>query len=131
MKGLREDEFEYDQFVTDFNTDDNCGTVCCVAGWLPKWFSKDFKWIRQEDFTNGKFDYFPELRNSGCNLPSTQLEVFFGLEEGYISTLFYGSPLIINHKVVMDNSIGNNLSEVIALWERTIELIENDVIEVE
>ena len=38
MDELREEQFDYSKIVAAFEFENNCGTVCCVLGWYPKWY---------------------------------------------------------------------------------------------
>lgn len=40
MDELKEEQFDYEMFVSEWNEARTCGTVCCVAGWYPRWFPK-------------------------------------------------------------------------------------------
>lgn len=36
LKTLDESQFDYEVFVSEYDAKNNCGTVCCAWGWMPK-----------------------------------------------------------------------------------------------
>ena len=41
-KELKSNQFDFSTYVTEAHNE--CGTVCCMLGWYPKWYPNDFKW---------------------------------------------------------------------------------------
>lgn len=46
LRELPEEKFYFGDYVRDFDTEHNCGTVCCAIGWMPKVDPKNCKWVR-------------------------------------------------------------------------------------
>lgn len=38
VKQLQPHEFDFSKYITKFDFENKCGTVCCVLGYFPKWF---------------------------------------------------------------------------------------------
>lgn len=46
LKELEEPEFNFGDVVSKFDQQNECGTVCCAAGWFPKIFPEQVFWER-------------------------------------------------------------------------------------
>lgn len=85
MKTLKESEFDYSDFVSDFNLISQCGTVCCVAGWYPKWYPKSaFSWKEHNLYAGG---------SDRSNSIAHALSEFHGLSCSLINVFFFGDRL--------------------------------------
>lgn len=155
LKSLPEDQFDYGSYVSEFNSGSSCGTVCCVAGWYPKWFPEAvLEWYPTgERFfsirpSNHEEDETPFDVESQVELALMQ---WHGLEESIISFLFYGSIESLDLKeeayipeeyesyivdketgsfeVKMPSSLWSDLEQVILGFEFIYYLIENDCLE--
>lgn len=87
LLGLKEDEFYYGTYVKKWDSLDQCGTTCCVAGWYPKWYPAcDLYW-----------NTFGELCSRQANLQTDHIRQtlceFHNLPLPVIEALFYGYPL--------------------------------------
>lgn len=89
MKTLKESEFDYSYLVSEFDEEKKCGTVCCVAGWYPKWYPESgFRWV----VTNKNW---PSMRNNHYSYDSYNciyqaLSDFHGVSQYIVKILFYG-----------------------------------------
>lgn len=54
---IKPEEFDFGSFVEKFDYNNNCGTVCCVAGWFPRMFpNSGFVWQKLHRFA-GSFHF--------------------------------------------------------------------------
>lgn len=81
IERLRDDEFMYKEHV--FEHKDGCGTVCCVAGWYPKYFPEAGLELFE---VVGRCD----IRSVGTMSPWHTLAKYHGLSDEVIDCLFYG-----------------------------------------
>ena len=44
-KGLKLNQFNYSEYVSKFDFENNCGTVCCIAGHYPNWNIEGFVYL--------------------------------------------------------------------------------------
>jgi hypothetical protein len=127
MKELREEQFDYSQYISEFDIENKCGTVCCVAGWLPIWFPKDFKFGKT--LCCGDVVFIPEPKQPYIGDIQVYLSEYYEIDNKIIRMLFYGENVTKNVEVILENDLNNTLPNVIKIWEKVIELIENEVIE--
>jgi len=126
-KKLKDEQFNYKRFVTEFDYENNCGTVCCIAGHYPNWGIDILKYD-----SNTILNITPS--DTKCQLMSNikyQLEDYHGLSGELISALFYGRNIdgtftdeLVNHE---DLSL-YSLQEVIERFETVYQLLENKTI---
>ena len=88
LNTLQPKQFNFQSWVTEFDSNINCGTVCCAVGWMPKVFPHDVKWsvVTQRSIT---------LRNhQHLNNPTSinTAAEFFGLGVPAVSHLFLAMP---------------------------------------
>lgn len=80
LRQLKTEEFCYESLVD--KEDGDCGTVCCVAGWYPKYFPEHgFEWTRRKHarlMATGVDSHFP-----------TALMKYHGMRIELIEFLFY------------------------------------------
>lgn len=82
LQNLPKESFNYEKFVTKFDFQNACGSVCCWAGWYPLWYAKySFSWVEGGDFFVSANDC---LNTRKC------LVDFHGLKDEVIENLFYG-----------------------------------------
>jgi len=134
LKELEEENFSYNRFVK--SDDGFCGTVCCVAGWYPKWFPEaNLIWRRCPYYP---MKYFVDLEFSGGTIYEA-LSLYHGISEELAQVLFYGDidnfPVgTAEKKKYSERTIGlingdiSSKKEVEELWAHVIELIETDKI---
>lgn len=104
-KTIKEKEFNFDSFVREFKHD--CGTVCCLWGWEPKFGVLPVKW----DFTKDLFI-------------SIKPENFLGWGYLIIRYLYYPEVTSIHKITGIELNSEDSLSSVLRAWERAIHLIE-------
>lgn len=138
LRSLPNSKFSYEVFVDQYDSKKECGTVCCVAGWYPKWFPKSG--LIWEDDTLSVKSRDKEI--------DTVLKKHHGLSKELISILFYGQERTINYRfklpkakknIMVDNSASFSLglenrdysskTEVLEMFKYVYELIDKDLIE--
>ncbi len=128
LKELPNSNFNYGDFVKRKKTIDGvtCGTVCCVAGWYPKWFPK----------SGLTWDQFGLSAPEGADV-SDMLMKHHGISNDLVSVLFYGQKEIFNSQkndlINIEIGIGDTYrvkkDEVVKLFETVIDLIKKDIIQ--
>jgi hypothetical protein len=91
LESLPDDKFYYSNFVTEH--DGKCGTVCCAAGWYPKYFpDTGIRWaLGGKDDRTGIISTKTRFRS---DVPGA-LAKWHGLNRGIIRTLFYSNEFIM------------------------------------
>ena len=76
LNTLQPKQFNFQNWVTEFDYGNSCGTVCCAVGWMPKIFPLDVKWgvVNQHTITLRNHQH---LNNPTSLKTATE---FFGLE---------------------------------------------------
>lgn len=117
LKTLNNDQFDYSQFVAIYDHKQQCGTVCCAAGWLPKVFPQE--WELAFDGVR----WIPAMPNFG---PDQEIEDtlahFFGMTSIEVNALFYGDYYAqdeLNLPITDDDS---ELPAVINLFEHFLKI---------
>jgi len=89
LDSLSRKAFKFDSLVSKTNKDHTCGTVCCAAGWLPKFAPKSFEWVNVYGNmeVKGKNDY-KSLGNDYEGL-SLAIAKFFGITLPEVEDIFY------------------------------------------
>ena len=134
LKELEKAKFSYHRFVESY--DGFCGTVCCVAGWYPKWFPEsNLTWRKfHSSFMPGFVD-LEFLEGQICEA----LTIHHGISHELVQVLFYGDtdsfPVGTAEKkkyskrtIGLINGEDSSKKEVEELWAHVIELIETDKI---
>lgn len=121
IETLQPEEFNFSSYVTKFDKEHQCGTVCCVLGWFPKWFPKSgIKWK-----TDGS------LYSETGNIYS-QLQKLTGCSDDVIEYLFYGKMFEILQQEHKENipklSSHSNLEEVKNAFKYIINCYEENLI---
>jgi len=126
-KTLKVEQFNYNKFVTDFDTENNCGTVCCIAGHYPNWGIDIFKYDSDALYnivtSNEKNQLMSKIKQ--------QLVDYHGLSGELISVLFYGGNFggKLSDKLVEYIDLSKySLQEVIERFEKVYKLLENKTI---
>ena len=114
LETLDEQQFNYEVYVTDFDKETNCGTVCCVGGWFPRIFPEDFQWIgslgKDRLYVKGNREDFDQTVKES-------IQEFLEISEFIYQALFHGMiPRQIKLGLPKTN-IYSNLSEVIHLFK--------------
>ena len=123
VKTLKEEEFTFSTFVKE--SKNGCGTICCVAGWFPKWFpNSPFRWSKDGPLTysylcvKGVFTTHGIIFKTLSDIIGTsRLEteyLFGGVTDHLLNFLLKTRLPIIPHAVT--------LKGLIAAWENFIEI---------
>lgn len=117
MNTLRPKEFFYGSFV--HRNDGECGTVCCIAGWYPKWFpASGLRWVR---YGNNLLDLV------GTSGVADNLMRYHEIGFHLCGTLFFGDSLKLKDGTFIPFTPDDApLSVVKKLWDRIIKEIENE-----
>ncbi len=99
MKQLKPEEFDYGDFVSERK--ENCGTVCCIAGWYPKYFPEsELIWSS----TRSKFYLdLTNLNNSTDVMPV--LMKWHGISRELANAIFYGGPCDIVEYISLNSPL--------------------------
>ena len=127
-KELKPEQFNYSCYVRYFDHDNNCGTVCCIAGHYPNWGIKGFLYesiIEQPSMVAVTYNDFHDVELG--------LVFHHGLSADIIQFLFYG--INIQHKLfeeINDQFEERNecleLHQVIQRFEYIYELLKMEQI---
>lgn len=119
MKELREEQFNYTFFVSQFEEGKNCGTVCCVAGWYPKWFPESGIYWGQR--TINPNDSLLQIKDRLSYFHGLNIEIikylFFGDGDSFdtLYTLFLEGPI---------SCVDNRISDVIKQFEFVLKILK-------
>ena len=117
LKTRNENSFDYHEFVGKFDAINNCASMSCVAGDLPRIFPNDWAWeihcninvsIRFIQSTTGDFDL------DICS--------FFEINNAISYALFYGAGLLYIQPICLSS----RLPEVINHWENIISYLKTE-----
>jgi len=115
---LDDSAFHFSDFVTEYDQENKCGTVCCAAGHLPAIDPENWKWVAyEEDIGNGNTRTKASIRykldfvsgNIFINLEHyfeldyiTIRRVFSNASEPPSNDFFYGKAahLVTRHDVI-------------------------------
>jgi len=151
-------KFKYSETVAKGDLKKVCGTVCCVAGWYPKWFPESgLEYRLREISVDPSPGEVPYVYVSGNHLPMNHtLKYYHGLAHSIINFLFYGECIYIRLSekgeavadeilkywrkdiyiqiedswyVQMKRGLNSNLAQVIMGFRFIHYMIENDYIE--
>lgn len=118
VKTLKPEQFNFESYVTEFDEEKGCGTVCCIAGYLPQWFPNcglSYK-NRWEEMTIVSQDH--DI--------TTHLKILVGLPYDWINYLFYGKSCPVDSLPQL--KITSSLEEVMDAWEKTIEYLKTNAV---
>jgi hypothetical protein len=138
LKELPSRSFNYGNFVSKskkLKDGSTCGTVCCVAGWYPKWFPEaGLIWY---DHTLEAKSTPKENLDGYSNDINITLAKYHGISFQLVDILFYGQKEIIYGKNdILSYYLGFEKDtflikkdEVIQLFQLIINLIKKDQID--
>lgn len=125
LLGLKTGEFAYQHFVTSYDPENLCGTVCCIMGWYPKYFPESgLDW----EINDNKTDLSMSWKNGD---PDDVLAKYHGVSDDVIQAIFYCDVLPDvggNHMEQIDLKDAV-LADAIERVEKLIELIETGKID--
>ena len=87
-KLLKDWQFVYCRYVTAYDVENACGTVCCIAGHYPNWGITEFSIIYNKDFYYNYQLVYNEFETAENGLP-----FFHGISVDLVNFLFYGFPI--------------------------------------
>lgn len=114
LKTIKEEEFDYRNFVSESDESD-CGTTCCAFGWMPKFVPESgviwrkIGWENEVSISKNPFELFREVNNNHLNF------------------MFYGEELsnVDNFEKFGEGLSSTNLKQVINRIKYCIKLIKN------
>jgi len=143
LEELPSRNFDYSSYVTRSKITDEgtCGTVCCAAGWYPKWFPEaGLKWMDGDLTVANRNKHNVDITNTLAN--------YHGINKDLINILFYGDEknfkieglesdkyvlpfLSLRTTMTLGLKHGENSkrNDVIKMFKTVINLIKNDLID--
>lgn len=106
---IKPDQFEFRTYVSEFNEDMTCGTICCLWGWIPA--------IAPDIAERYDLYYDPKAHINLSQSPAILTWPFF-----IRNYLFMPNNPLDNLKYVSSNA---SLSEVLEAWDNVIAILEN------
>lgn len=101
---LKKEYFDYQYYVSEFDDQHSCGSVCCVVGWYPKWFPEVNIVYHDRTITiNSEESIYHTLE--------TLLMNYHGINYQLMKVLFYGRSFEEGDIFVSNNS-RNSLLQV-------------------
>lgn len=120
LQALSPDQFDFSDFVSEWDTATARPVVCDIAGWHPEWFPEaKIIWFR--NWSIGHKDNPSE----GGRI-DTALADFYGIDQKTVDALFYAGyqkELGIGLTPLYESS---SLNEVAGVWQQVILTIEED-----
>ena len=114
---LEPEKFNYRHWVSEFDKRQNCGTVCCVAGWYPAWFPEaGLVWKLRE----GKLGLLPTTKR----FVDDQLVNYHNLDYDVIDCLFYGAELNARKLYIPEVGMAASLEVVINRFKEVTQFIQ-------
>jgi hypothetical protein len=125
MKNLDEGSFDYSAWVSKYDHENMCGTICCVLGWYPKYFPETgITWDNKDGCLAGKF--------------STSAKEYHGISRELYDCLFTGDDLNASYNIISGTPVttktlinvthinrgSSKLPDVILVWEAIVNLIK-------
>lgn len=119
---VSKDQFRFSHMVTEFDTENNCGTICCIVGWFPKLFpNSGFIWVK-----DGNSIYHTIQTLNGGSIKGNLMDLIGTSSSCLINYLFYGKNyqypnFTTKYKDRPKLSIDSTYDEVILAWEYMIQ----------
>jgi hypothetical protein len=88
LKELPINKFNIVDMVTDYDIDEDCGTVCCAVGWFPAIFPKRCQWQANGDgliFDGGFHWTYSYMASEILQIPRDHATALFNCEGDYIT----------------------------------------------
>jgi hypothetical protein len=131
MKELDESEFFYTHFVKETNKE-KCPTICCIAGWYPKWFPEaELRWIPSGERPDMTLDV--SYGKNSCADRYSYINVMYqlcnwhGLHLSLVDCLFMGRKLYYGKDYSLEirasKGMHSSLPEVLLVWETVRDLV--------
>lgn len=114
LRTLKPDQFYYKSFVNEMHGD--CGTICCVGGWYPKWFpDAGLVWVK------GSLKNVPTIGVLGRRHIDLN-DIIFRLMLWHDITNIECSHLFFGDYSGPDGDVPNlSLSQVIDMWQKFLD----------
>jgi hypothetical protein len=81
---LTPEQFDYSNWVSKKDEETQCGTVCCLGGWMPRVSPRVWYW------NPGPHKLRLEYRGREWDGTDNQLATYFGFDERLVRYVFYG-----------------------------------------
>lgn len=112
MQQLKPSQFNYQQWVT--KGESGCGTVCCIAGWYPK-YRPDSGLVWSSFYGNV---ILVKGKDKGANI-ATSLKLYHKISIDLVKFLFMGH----NNDLKQIIPLSTGLKKVTLVWLNIIEMI--------
>lgn len=129
LKSLPSESFRLSDWVTRW--EDGCGTVCCIAGWYPKY-------IPEAGLTWGKSSNKPvalltKEKSSDLSNLLLALANWHMVNERLVRVIFLPSSMykVPDYPIVLSYQDNTKLTDAIKMIETVILLMQNDIIKIE
>jgi len=81
LNNLDDKRFNFQQVISKFNKEHNCGTVCCAIGWFPKIFPERIGYTFNGDVASlsidGHVDDYPSIASELLDIPELHCQGLF------------------------------------------------------
>lgn len=112
-KTIKQDEFDFGAFVS--RQENNCGTICCLWGWEPKFgVLENVKWENDGGIFTVNLKPVAEL-DWGRN-------IIYYLYYDWSTNYYIAAKIAKITKITLTNN--STLIEVLSAWEKVIELLK-------
>lgn len=95
LENLPKEKFRFDTTINKFDTDNNCGSICCVVGWFPAIFKEHFYWSYNDVMVRNKND---------DETAWEYVEKFLGIDEQLSQHFFNGKFQMEGYDIIPYNA---------------------------
>lgn len=129
LEKLKPKQFDYSLYVSNYSKRHKCGTVCCVAGWYPKWFPEsELEWVYDE---MGYINLYDKSREYDTD---EMLGIYHDLSNDIINFLFYGVgyriPKLKSYnifKYLKSKKYNNKVAQILSKYQTKLKISENNI----
>ena len=119
VKTLKEEQFRFEEWITEFDEEKSCGTVCCIVGWMPQWFPNcGIKYM----YEYGYLELCVEDEIDSYERIMSHLSTLLGIPLNVVEYLFAGKQKPSEDLPKLN--LNSSLSAVIEAWEKTIKWLK-------
>jgi hypothetical protein len=93
---LKPRQFNYEQIVSRTDRQHQCGTVCCLAGWMPRIDPENWRWARATGDNDLLLYVNGDLETTSKHSDEGALMDYFGFSYGLYMLVFYGDDYLDN-----------------------------------
>lgn len=115
VENLKDEEFYFGDFVKEGDAKNVCGTICCVAGWYPKYFPECGLAYELDDSGNVDITYDIGIRHTLC--------MWHGLKLGTIEAMIYPTWQDKINEKYLDSTA--TLQEILNLYNNILTRLKN------